>query len=137
VIFNAMLMHATSNPGTKRRLSTDLRFFPLTGFVPSEVRSLVADPKEALHDGLARDDGVTLQAPLREGLAFYGEWKPDAAVPALSILNWANYIAVLLKDGADAALPHLSRFVNEDLGWDKVDAYLPALHNRPVRLPTA
>ena len=136
VIFNAMLLHATSNPGPRRRLSTDLRFFPLTGFVPSLPRVLTADPIRALQEGLARADGPTLQAPLREALAFLGQWRVDPAAAPLSILNWANYIAVLLADGAEAALPHFTRFVNPGLGWDVVDAYLPPLHNRPVHAAT-
>ncbi len=57
-------------------------------------------------------------------------------MPPHSILNWANYVTVLLRDGADAALPHLLRFVNTEQGWEGPDAYLAALHNRPVNAAT-
>ncbi len=135
-IFNAMLMHATSNPGPRRRLSCDIRFFPLTGFVPSKPRVIAKKPLKAIREALERGDGPTLQAPLREALAFLGQGRVDAAVPPLSILNWANYVTALLQDGAEAALPHLVRFVNTRLGWEPPEAYLQPLHNRPVHAQT-
>lgn len=135
-IFNAMLLHATSNPGPRRRLSCDIRFFPLTAFVPSTPRVIAARPIKAIRDALERGDGATLQAPRREALAFLGQGGVDPSVPGLSILNWANYITTLLQDGPDAALPHLTRFVNTREGWEGPEAYLSVLHNRPVHSPT-
>jgi len=72
-VFNALLMHATSNPGPKRRLSCDIRFFPLTGFVPSRPNVISPRPMKAIRDALQAHDGPTLQAPLREALAFLGQ----------------------------------------------------------------
>jgi hypothetical protein len=135
-VFNAMLLHATSNPGPRRRLSCDIRFFPLTGFVPSQPRVLGSHPLKALRDALDSDDGPTLQAPRCEALAFLGQGSVDASVPPLSILNWSNYVTTLLSHGPDAALPHFLRFVNQALGWEPPDAYLPALHNRAVHSGT-
>jgi hypothetical protein len=135
-IFNALLPHATSNPGQRRRLSCDIRFFPLTGFVPSTPRVISSRPMDVIKAGLARDDGPTLKAPLKEALAFLGQGTVDASVPPLGIGNWANYITVLQNDGPEAALPHLVRFVNTKEGWEPPEAYLEALHNRPIHKAT-
>ncbi|MFZ5623663.1 MAG: phytanoyl-CoA dioxygenase family protein [Gemmatimonadota bacterium] len=132
VIFNALLLHSSSNPGPRRRVSCDIRFFPLTGFLPTQPRLLDGDPVGALHAGLERGDGPTLSAPLREALAFLGQGRIDPEVPPLSILNWANYVTALLTEGPDAARPHLDRFVNAKQGWEPAEAYYPRLHNRPV-----
>jgi hypothetical protein len=132
VVFNALLLHATSNPGPRRRLSCDIRFFPLTGFVPSEPRVIGDRPLRAIHAALERGDGPTLQAGRREALAFLGLGHPTE-VPPYSILNWANYLITLLTNGAAAALPHLVRFTNTELGWDAPDAYFPTLHDRPLQ----
>jgi len=44
VLFNGLMLHGTSNPGTERRVSCDVRFFPLCGFLPSKVYSLISKP---------------------------------------------------------------------------------------------
>ena len=44
VIFNALLFHGTGKLGARRRVSCDLRFFPLCGFLPSEVHFLDDQP---------------------------------------------------------------------------------------------
>jgi hypothetical protein len=136
VVFNAMLMHATSNPGTHRRLSCDIRFFPLTGFVPSMPRAIASNPMNAIYAALERDNPDTLREPLLEALAFLGQGKVTPDVSPRSILNWSNYITVLTTKGPKAARPHLERFANVDEGWEGPDAYLGALHNRPIHAST-
>jgi hypothetical protein len=44
VLFNALLLHGTSKAGAMRRVSCDIRFFPLCAFLPSEVHPLNATP---------------------------------------------------------------------------------------------
>jgi hypothetical protein len=136
VLFNAMLMHATSNPGPHRRLSCDIRFFPLTGFVPSIPRAITPNPMRAIYAGLERDDPDTLREPLLEALAFLGHGKVTPDVSPRSMLNWSNYITVLTTKGPEAARPHLVRYVNTDQGWEEPGAYLEALHDRPIHAPT-
>lgn len=137
VIFNSLLLHSSSNPGPRRRVSCDLRFFPLTGFLPSQVRLLGRDPLATLRAGLARPDGPTLKAPHLEAAAFLGLVTEPAPCPPYSILNWANYLAVLLNGSPDAALPHLERFVNLEQGIDPgVDIYVKKFHNREVHRTT-
>ena len=131
VIFNSLLLHSSSNPGYRRRVSCDLRFFPLTAFLPSQVRLLGADPLATLRAGLARDDAPTLKAPHLEVAAFLGEVTTTTACPPYSILNWANYVTALLNEGPEAALPHLARFVNLEQGIDPgVETYSGKFHDR-------
>ena len=135
VIFNSLLLHSSSNPGPRRRVSCDIRFFPLTGFLPSQVRVL-GDPLATLRAGLARDDGPTLKAPHLEAAAFLGLVTTPTDCPPYSILNWANYLSVLLSGNVDEALPHLARFVNTERGVDTVDIYASKFHNREVHHQT-
>lgn len=135
VIFNSLLLHSSSNPGPRRRVSCDIRFFPLTGFLPSQVRVL-GDPLATLRAGLARADGPTLKAPHLEAAAFLGLATAPTDCPPYSILNWANYLAVLLSGRIDEALPHLARFVNTERGVDTVDIYASKFHNREVHHQT-
>lgn len=136
IVFNSLLLHSSSNPGPRRRVSCDIRFFPLTGFLPSQVRLLGRDPLATLRDGLARNDGPTLKAPHLEAAAFLGLVTAPTTCPPYSILNWANYLAVLLSGRPDDALPHLARFVNTERGVDTVDIYASKFHNREVHHTT-
>jgi hypothetical protein len=132
LIFNSLLLHASSNPGPRRRVSCDIRFFPLTGFLPSAVNLLGSNPLRSFHEGMARADGPTLTAPLLESAAFLGLMTTPVECPPYSVLNWANYLAVLLSGDSDGALDHLARFVNVTHGVDTVEIYARKFHNRPV-----
>jgi hypothetical protein len=136
VIFNSLLLHSSSNPGFKRRVSCDIRFFPFCGFLPSQVQALSPRPVDAIRKGLERPDGETLRAPLLESLAFMGQDVFDDGVPKYSILNWANYLDVLLHGDPARALPHLVRMVNTELGVDGPEAYVPKFHDKPVHVST-
>lgn len=131
-IFNSLLLHASSNPGPKRRVSCDIRFFPLCGFLPSRPRVLGERPVDALNEGLLRTDGPTLRAPILEDLACLGMTLPDEEVPEHSILNWAYYTQALIREGAEAALPWMERFVNTELGVDSPAAYTSKFHDLPI-----
>ncbi|MEZ5293518.1 MAG: hypothetical protein R2745_20715 [Vicinamibacterales bacterium] len=130
VIFNSLLLHSSSNPGPHRRVSCDLRFFPLTAFLPSEVRLLGTDPLATLRAGLARHDGPTLKAPHLEAAAFLGLVTEPTPCPPHSILNWANYVTVLLNGTPAEALPHLARFVNVEQGIDAGVETYTKFHDR-------
>jgi hypothetical protein len=132
VIFNSLLLHSSSNPGPRRRLSCDIRFFPLTGFLPSTPYVLGDRPLTMIREQLARRDGPTLRDPLLETLAFLGNDVFDASVPPHSILNWPNYLSVLLRGDPAGALPSMERFVNEREGVDTVETYTSKFHNRTV-----
>ena len=132
VIFNSLLLHSSSNPGPRRRVSCDIRFFPLCGFLPSTPHILGTKPLTALRTQLARTESETLRSPLLEVLAFLGQDVLNRSVPPHSILNWPNYLSVLLHGDAALALPHMVRFVHETLGVDGPEAYTPKFHGRPV-----
>jgi hypothetical protein len=132
VVFNALLLHGTSNPGPGRRVSCDIRFFPLCGFLPSKVRSLSPSPRAALEEGLAHAAGPVLRAPLLEAKAFLGEEVRLASVPRLCVLNWANYASQVVQGRPEEALPHLERFTNTELGFDGAAAFTSRFHGAPL-----
>jgi hypothetical protein len=134
VIFNALLLHSSSNPGPRRRVSCDIRFFPLCGFLPTDPYVLGTSPMTDLRDGLARADGATLRAPVLEDLAFLGQGSIERGVPRYSILNWANYLQTYLGGDPTTALPHMERFVNAVQGVDSAEAYTSKFHLRDVHL---
>lgn len=130
VVFNALLLHSSSKPGFRRRVSCDIRFFPLCGFLPSTVHVLGDDPLGAFRRGLASGDGPTLQAPFHEGAGFMGlDTEPPAAGPH-SILHWAHFVRHTVRGEAAAALDDLTRFTNAEMGIDGVDAYATKFHGR-------
>src|SRR5262249_22171700 len=109
-IFNALMLHGTSNPGSLRRVSCDIRFFPLCGFLPSETHFIGPSPSNALRDGLDRAFSPTLQAPLLEDQVFLGERIELTDVPPLSVLNWAKYVAHLVGGEPNNARHYLEQF---------------------------
>jgi hypothetical protein len=115
-----------------RRVSCDLRFFPLCGFLPSEVHLLDDKPAEFLRRRKNEVEGPTLLAPLLEQLAFLGENVPVATPPPNSPLNWSNYLVELMQGRGDTALPHLSRFINTDLLEDPETVFTQKFHNRQL-----
>lgn len=131
IVFNSLLLHASSNPGPRRRVSCDIRFFPLCGFLPSLPRVLGERPAEWLRTAESMSHGPTLTAPIRETLAFLGEDVLDESVPPHSILNWANYLHRYLRGEANAAA-EMVRFVNTDRGLDTPEIYTSKFHNQPI-----
>lgn len=131
IVFNSLLLHASSKPGPRRRVSCDIRFFPLCGFLPSLPRVIGDRPADWLREAEAMSPGPTLTAPIRETLAFLGEAVLDESVPEHSILNWANYLHRYLRGDADAA-ESMIRFVNQDRGRDTPDIYTAKFHNQPI-----
>lgn len=131
-----MLLHGTSNPGSRRRVSCDIRFFPLCGFLPSEVHILGDDPLRQLSERLSEETGTTLRAPLLEDRVFLGGEIPTATVPARSVLNWVNYIDGLARGRSEEALPHLERLANEDFDATSPATYIGKFHNRRVATTT-
>lgn len=136
VLFNALILHGTSNPGPLRRVSCDIRFFPLCGFLPSQVHLINPRPSYALSDGVKRAFSSVLLAPLLECQAFLGNEAGTKDVPPFSVLNWVNYLAHVLKGEMDKALPHLERFTNAHIGFDAPAVYISKFHNKPIHNAT-
>ena len=90
-------------------------------------------PVEMLRRQRDRAAGPTMSAPLLEQLAFLGEDARIETPPALSILNWVNYVAELARGNAEAALPHLTRFINTDLLEDPPAVFTQKFHDRPLQ----
>lgn len=136
VVFNAMLLHGTSNPGPRRRVSCDIRFFPLCGFLPSEVHMLGDDPLRRLNERLSEETAATLRAPLLEDRIFLGGEIERETVPERSVLNWVSYLDGLAHGRRDEALPHLERLANQGFDPSAPATYAAKFHNRPVSSKT-
>lgn len=141
VLFNSMMLHGTSNPGPQRRVSCDIRFFPLCGFLPSEPYLLDQNPLETIAGSLERAPGPVLQSPLLEDLAFLGKETTGVDLPILdvsgySVLNWVNYISMVQSVNPESAIPFLRAMVNERIGVDEPDVYISKFFPCPVRQDT-
>lgn len=134
IIFNALLLHGTSNPGPERRVSCDIRFFPLCGYLPSPVHFIGEDLAASLRQSV--ETGPVLQAPLLEDRMFLGETIRDLEAPPKSVLNWPNFIAAGLRNDKEAAARHLARFTNEEIGTDPASVYAAKFLGYPVHEPT-
>lgn len=136
IIFNALLLHASSNPGMRRRVSCDIRFFPLCGFLPSPVHVLGGDALGTFRSGLQRHDDATLRAPYLEAAAFMGLMREPVLCEPHSVLNWANVVRSAIDGDRSSALAHLRRFTNLEVGIDAVDAYAPKFLGAPIHRET-
>jgi hypothetical protein len=136
VMFSALLLHGTGEQGPCRRVSCDIRFFPLCGWLPSKVHIVGEDPLEALRSAGASTDDETLRAPLLEVGAYLGEETGIDDAPAHSILNWAAYLRALMAGRADGAETHIARLVNSELGIDPAEVYIEKFHGRPFEQET-
>ena len=141
VMFNSMMLHGTSNPGPQRRVSCDIRFFPLCGFLPSEPYLLDPNPLEAIASGLERAPGPVLRSPLLEDLAFLGKETTGVDLPLLetspcSVLNWVNYISMVQSTNPESALPFLRALVNDRIGVDELEVYISKFFACPVQQDT-
>ena len=134
VLFNALMLHGTCSPGPRRRVSCDIRFFPLCGFLPSTVNWLHEDPLSAIESGLTRAYGPTLESPLREAEVLLGQMRLQKNVPALSPLNWTNYLYHALRGELDQALHYLNELTNTTIGHDGPEVYARKFHGRPINV---
>lgn len=131
VLFNALLFHGTGRVGSLRRVSCDLRFFPLCGFLPSDAHILDPQPLNRLAHQRARAPGPVTESPLRETLAFLGRGEIVDA-PALSVLNWPDYVVELMRNQPEKALPYLDRFINRVLLEEPTTVFTNKFHNRTI-----
>jgi hypothetical protein len=136
VIFNAMTLHGTSNAGPQRRVSCDIRFFPLCGFLPSEVHFLDSQPLQQIEKTLKGEPREVLRAPLLEDLIYLSAGVTEQAVPLFpvkghSVLNWVNYLSLKTRGRFDEASESLCKFVNMEKGIDQPAVYLEKFHPHP------
>lgn len=136
IMFNALLLHGTGEQGPSRRVSCDIRFFPLCGWLPSTVHSLADLPLDALRAASATLTDETLLAPLLEVKAFLGETGEVDPPSPTSVLNWAAYLRALMGGRIEGSESHISRFVNDELGIDPPAAYIEKFHGRPFEQDT-
>jgi phytanoyl-CoA dioxygenase PhyH len=136
VVFNALLLHSSSNPGPRRRVSCDIRFFPLSGFLPSQVHLLGDDPLADFQSRLAQVEAPTLYEPILEAAHFLRIARDPEPCEPYSILNWGNFVRNTVSGDHAAALADLTRFVNVERGIDGVEAYAVKFHEKPIHAST-
>jgi hypothetical protein len=136
VIFNAMLLHGTSNAGPRQRVSCDIRFFPLCGFLPSEVRTAGHASLDEIERLAATAPGPVLRAPLGETRVFLGEDVALEDARAHCVTNWVNYINLGTRGKPAEALPYLEAFTNVEIGIDAPDVYASKFHQYPTHAET-
>jgi hypothetical protein len=133
VLFNGLMLHGTSNPGPERRVSCDIRFFPLCGFLPSKVYSLNSTAADSIRKHLQNQPDV-LTAPFWEDYVFLNHGAKTneipADVPPTSVLNWIRYLSHRLAGKNDDALPYLRRWVSE-ISTDAPEVYINKFHHYP------
>lgn len=134
LVFNAMLLHSSVHPGPSRRVSCDVRFFPLCGFLPTVPWILGDDPERDLQ-ALPQDNEI-LQMPRFETQVFLGRDPHLENLPEHSILNWATYIEAVHRGDLEGALAHLERLTNPALTGETWDVYRDKYHGRPISRTT-
>lgn len=133
VLFHGLTVHGSSNPGPHRRVSCDIRFFPLCGFLPTQPHFLVERPLEALVSA-ENSDGPTLVSAREEARFYLGQPIERREAEPLSVLNWLQMIAALGDGERGAARAHLARMTNERLGTGTVESYAARFLSRPFAL---
>lgn len=134
VLFNSMLIHGTGESGTQRRVSCDIRFFPLCGFLGSQVHALSESPLEALAAGLRRAEDEVLRSPLLEALVYLDRpIEPPPAAP-LSRYHWLDYIRHRLDGDPERARADLDQMANTELSGELPEAFGRAWHKRELDL---
>ena len=124
VLFSGMMLHGSSNPGDSRRVSCDMRFFPLSPFLPSPIHTLGDRPLAALRDGLGRAGHDELRAAFLASMIALGQ---DVEVPAAqgrSTLHWPAYLQQTFSEENDLARSTFESFVNTGFGIDGVEPFL-------------
>ena len=129
LLFHSLILHSSVNPGDDRRVSIDVRFFPLCAYLPSAPWVLGDNPERDLVP--VYGDGDTLAASRLEAQVYLGRDPQLGDVPEHSTLNWVNYINAIAKGDRDAALPHLERFTNPSVTGEGVDIYRDKYHAHP------
>jgi hypothetical protein len=134
LLFHGLLMHSTTNPGVSRRVSCDMRFFPLCGFLPTIPWLLGEDPPRFLQPIIG--DEAILRAPRLETLVYLGQPPRLDGLSDHSVLNWVRYIERVVAEDRDGALEHLERFANAALTGEAVDVYRKKYHHHELRPET-
>ena len=124
ILFNGMTLHGTGDAGPGRRASCDIRFFPLTGFLPSEPHLLDPNPFAFLIQKFRDEKDSTLLAPLYQDLVFLGKTNlPEKVMRDMkdepySHLHWIPYLTATIQGNHEEASHFLQKLVNREIGID-------------------
>lgn len=124
LLFNFLLLHGTSRPGPKLRVSCDLRFFPFCPTIDSVARVLRPNPLEWIRQRLKTAIGETLVEPLLEASLYLGEPVEWPSLKPHSVLFWSQYIAALLNRDEDGVARAIRMLTNSEVGFDAEAQFL-------------
>jgi len=128
VLFNAMLIHGSGRSGNQRRVSCDIRMFPLCGFLPTQPYFLDDQPLAALANDDEQDPFLRL--PRQEAQLFLGQ-QPTSRLPEeYGLEYWLGVVRGLLAGDVDAAEAQLEPLVNTALSTGSVADYAARLLSR-------
>ena len=133
VLFHGLALHGSGDSGPVRRVSSDIRFFPMSGFIPSEVRVLGERPIRYLREAIERGESPTLRTPLLTDAALLGWELPLGPYPQRSSENWVGYVAHALRGDLAAAHPYLERMADTRLGIESADTYVARYGSSRIR----
>lgn len=134
LLFHSLILHSSVAPGPDRRVSSDIRFFPLCAYLPSKIWVLGDDP-EAQFDNLDQQDEI-LAASRYEALVYLGRDTGLEEIADCSVLNWASYVEAVKKGEDDRAIQSLKRFTNLGLTGESHQTYVDKYHEYPMNMDT-
>lgn len=123
LIFNFLVLHGTSNPGPRTRISCDLRFFPFCGILDSVPTVMRPQPVQWIRRRLNEIEGDLLAAPLYEALAYLAQPIEWPRIESHSILHWARFIEGLVMGNDDQMTASVEGLANTENGYDEVESY--------------
>jgi hypothetical protein len=132
ILFNALLLHGTSNPGPTHRISCDIRFFPLCGYLPSEPDILNDNPQEFILEQKRLTTQDTLLAPLLETETFLGKDIALIEPERFSALHWVLYEKASLENNRAMAGKALQMMTNQSLTQETHLDYLRKYFDKPI-----
>lgn len=124
LLFNFLLLHGTSRPGPKLRVSCDLRFFPFCPTLDSMARILRPDPLGWIRQQLQRPKSETLLEPLIETCVYLGEPVSWPELKPHSVLFWSRYLAAMVNHDQDGITRAISMLTNSEIGFDAAAEFL-------------
>lgn len=134
LLFHSLILHSSVAPGPDRRVSSDIRFFPLCAYLPSAIWVLGDDPAGHL-DNLEHEDEI-LAASRYEALVYLGRETGLQEVEDYSVLNWASYVEAMKNGENDRAIQSLKRFTNLGLTGESHETYVKKYHDYPMNPDT-
>ncbi len=134
LLFHSLILHSSVSPGPSRRVSSDIRFFPLCGYLPSPIWVLGDDPEASLAEAEHQDE--ILAASRYETQVYLGRETGPLDLKDHSVLNWAAYVQAMRNGESDQAISLMQRFTNVGLTGETHETYVDKYLDYPMNSET-